>query len=122
MFSLMQTEPPEENYVMDELVVDSVLGLCPLAVTAGLGLLIAGITFAAFILPMLIFIPFAYLALGAWRGKSSGNLWLKTFCLSGAALLSADTLGNTRTLLIGAALTIPFTALGLWLRRRGWLF
>jgi len=118
MLSLMRTDPPERDYNLDELVIDSVLGLCPLAVTAGLGLVIAGVEFAAFVLPMLAFMPFAYLAIGTWQGKSLGNLWLKALCLSAVAILLANAFGNTRSVLAVAVLTIPFTALGVWLRRR----
>ena len=118
MLSLMRTGPPERDYNLDELVIDSVLGLCPLVVTAGLGLVIAGLELAAFVLPMLAFMPFAYLAMGTWRGKSLGNLWLKALCLSAVAILLASASGSTRSVLAVSVLTIPSTALGVWLRRR----
>lgn len=118
MLSLMRTEPPERDYNLDELVIDSLLGMCPLVVAAGFGLVIAGLEFAAFVLPMLVFMPFAYFEMGMWRGKSLGNLWLKALCLSGVAILLASALGNTQSVLAVALLTIPFTASGIWLRRR----
>jgi hypothetical protein len=68
MLSLMRTEPPERNYNLGELVTDSFLCICPLVFTAGLGLVFAGLEFAAFFLPMVALMPFAYLVMGVWRG------------------------------------------------------
>lgn len=120
MPSLMGAGPAGRNYALDDFVFDLALGVCPLVVCAGLGLLIAGAEFAAFLLPTVVLLPIGYLTLGALLGKSPGNLWLKALCLCGVPL--AVSLGNIQTTLVAIGLTVPFTALGLWLRRRGSLF
>ena len=119
MLSMTGTEPPGRNFAVDELVIDSALGLCPLVVIGAFGVVAA---WAYFILPMVVLAPIAYVVMGALRGKSHGILWLKALCLSGAAILFAGILGKKMDALIFAGLAIPFTALGVWLRRRGWLF
>ena len=119
MLSLKNTKPAESNYALDELVIDSIIGIGSFVLIGGLAVLISG---SAFVFLMIAIAPLAYITIGAWRGKSLGNPWLKALCLSAAAILFADTLGNARAALVAAGLTIPLAAIGIWLRRCGWLF
>jgi hypothetical protein len=120
MRPMLTTEPPARDFNVDELAGDCVLSVCPLMATATLGILISGIEYAAFFLPMIVLTPIACTWLGVCRGNGDANLWLKAVCLSLAPIFLVF-LDNARLVPVAAALTIPFAAVGMWLRRRGWL-
>ena len=124
LFTMLLSQPPKRNVPADELIIDALLGCC-LFVGPFFG------AFALFALPAsdggpgrflfgyggLAAISLSYLVLGNLRGESEGNLWLKALCICGAS--SSMGLNASRLSFVFALLTFPFTAIGIWLRRRG---
>jgi hypothetical protein len=114
VFSTLATQPPRRKFPIDELFIDFLLGWCSPAV-----LLLGMIVFRdeSFLAAGIFLVPLIHLTIGNLRGSSEGNLWLKAFCICGAILFLFGTGG--RLFFVAAGLSLPFTVIGLWLRRRG---
>ena len=120
---MFSTQPPKKTAPLDELVIDFVVGWCsPLVLLFGIFVLFGHSALRG---PLLFYgggvsaIAFVHLALGNLRGQSDGNLWLKALCICGAILLIAANAG--KLFFVIAALTFLPTAVGIWLRRRGFV-
>jgi hypothetical protein len=115
MFSAFSAQPSKRSIPFDQLLIDFVVGWCSPAVLLVGPMVVRDLTVLAFVIFLL---PAVHLTIGNWRGKSGGNLWLKALCICGAILFLA---GTGKLFFLAVGLSIPPTALGIWLRRRGWL-
>ena len=116
MFSALSDQSPKRSVPFDQLLIDFAVGWCsPVALLVGS---IAARDVSFLVYAGILVIPLVHLAMGNLRGGSEGYLWLKTLFICGAILFLA---GTGRLFFVIAALSVPTTFLGLWLRRRGWV-